>query len=322
LLDVISLKWSPFAHITGKLGRDYNPLHRRVPIFTELAEGGAWSRGIRSSGYSRMAIFWFLAGMLSAVAILLVLLPWLRTIPKLRSLPAIPWQAPLVASVLLVLVIALYYLWGRPELVANSTAPPAGFSSDNIKPGTFNSPGTPGSAGSMTSAIASLEARLAKGGGTPEDWELLAKSYEFVGRPDAAAQARAHQLPTVSGTTAADAVAGRSVVGEVTLDSTLRAKAPRGATLFIVAKSVDSPGAPVAVWRSTTDAWPVSFTLDDSRSMLPGRNLSSAGRITVEARISLSGQAQTTAGDLRGASGIIEPADHKPLKILINEVVQ
>ncbi|MFG9976514.1 hypothetical protein ACG3QR_32660, partial [Pseudomonas aeruginosa] len=51
----------------------------------------------------------------------------------------------------------------------------------------------------MDAAIASLEGKLAKGGGSPDEWELLAKSYEFLGRPDDAKMARAHQLPTHAG---------------------------------------------------------------------------------------------------------------------------
>jgi cytochrome c-type biogenesis protein CcmH len=94
--------------------------------------------------------------------------------------------------------------------------------------------------------------------------------------------------------------------------------------LFIVAKSVDSPGPPVAVFRSTVATWPVKFTLDDSQSMLPGRNLSKAGRVKIEARISQSGQPMPAAGDLQGSSEIINPAggqQPQPLKILIDRVI-
>ena len=45
---------------------------------------------------------------------------------------------------------------------------------------------------SMQAAVAGLEARLARGGGTDADWELLAKAYEFLGRTDDAQRARAH----------------------------------------------------------------------------------------------------------------------------------
>jgi cytochrome c-type biogenesis protein CcmH len=186
----------------------------------------------------------------------------------------------------------------------------------------------------MGNAIANLQARLAKGGGTADDWELLAKSYEFLGRPQEAAKARAHQLPLMprdDDSAAAEPVRapanapasapGKSVSGEVSLAATLSAKAAAGATLFIVAKSVDSPGPPVAVFRGSVGTWPVNFTLDDSQSMLPGRNLSNAGRVTIEARISRSGQPLPAAGDLQGSSGVINPADRQPLKIIINKVI-
>jgi cytochrome c-type biogenesis protein CcmH len=114
---------------------------------------------------------------------------------------------------------------------------------------------------------------------------------------------------------------GTAVSGEVSLAAGLRAKAAAGATLFIVAKSVDSPGIPVAVFRSSVGTWPVKFTLDDSQSMLPGRNLSSAGRVTVEARISQSGQPLPAAGDLQGSTVAINPADHQPLKIVIDRII-
>jgi cytochrome c-type biogenesis protein CcmH len=101
----------------------------------------------------------------------------------------------------------------------------------------------------------------------------------------------------------------------------LAAKATAGETLFIVAKSVDAPGIPVAVFRGSVGNWPLKFTLDDSQAMMPGRNLSSAGRVTIEARISQKGQPLPAAGDLQGSSGIINPADQKPLKITIDRVI-
>ena len=46
---------------------------------------------------------------------------------------------------------------------------------------------------SMDTEVAALEARLARDGGSPEDWTLLAQAYDFLGRPDDAQRARAHQ---------------------------------------------------------------------------------------------------------------------------------
>jgi hypothetical protein len=311
-----------------------------------------------------MPLFWFFAGVLTTLAVLVVLSPWLRSIPGFASLPAAPWQGSVVAIGLVAALFASYGWLVRPDVVRPDTAdrpsPPAataaGAPSGNTGAfgtaakvfGDATGPATgsggaadptakPG-AGSMDSAIAALEARLAKGGGTPDDWELLAKSFEFLGRPADAAKARAKQLPSLTGdakssvsTPAASASApaagspavgsGVAVSGEVTLAAGLAAKATAGETLFIVAKSVDAPGIPVAVFRGSVGNWPLKFTLDDSQAMMPGRNLSSAGRVTIEARISQKGQPLPSAGDLQGSSGVINPADHQPLKITIDRVI-
>jgi tetratricopeptide (TPR) repeat protein len=139
--------------------------------------------------------------------------------------------------------------------------------------------------------------------------------------PAAGAMIAAGVTPAGSPAAGPPAAAGTSISGEVSISSTLSSKATPGATLFIVAKSVDMPGPPVAVYRGSVSSWPVKFTLDDSLSMLPGRNLTSAKHVTVEARISRSGQAQPAAGDLRGITGVIDPSSHQSLKIVINEVV-
>ena len=286
-----------------------------------------------------MAFFWFLAGILSTLAALILLLPWLRTIPRLGPLPSLPWQAGIGAVLMMAAVLGLYRWFGHSDLAASSAAAgqPAPLPASNAasaasafanavnQSGNLASPAPKAAAGSMGSAIASLEGRLAKGGGTADDWELLAKSYEFLGRSGDAAKARARQLPPLpvdaDKTAAAASKSVAAVSGEVSLAAGLSAKAAAGATLFIVAKSVDSPGVPVAVFRGSVGAWPVKFTLDDSQSMLPGRNLSSAGRVTIEARVSQSGQPLPAAGDLQGSTGAINPADHQPLKILIDRII-
>jgi cytochrome c-type biogenesis protein CcmH/NrfG len=43
----------------------------------------------------------------------------------------------------------------------------------------------------MEAEVAALEARLSRDGGTADDWTLLAKAYDFLGRPDDARRARA-----------------------------------------------------------------------------------------------------------------------------------
>jgi hypothetical protein len=317
-----------------------------------------------------MALFWFFAGVLTTLAVLVVSSPLLRSSPRFASLPAVPWQGSVVAIVIVATFFASYGRLvhpGAPETPAAtaSAAPTPAADSAAATPmvaaaaagsGNFGTaakvfgeatgasvgggamPAPKAGAGSMESAVAALEARLAKGGGSPDDWELLAKSFEFLGRPADAAKARAKQLPPLvadaksapaspaavaaaSESAAPVAAGGAAVKGEVTLAAALAGKAAAGETLFIVAKSVDQPGIPVAVFRGSVGTWPLKFTLDDSQAMMPGRNLSSAGRVTIEARISLKGQPLPAAGDLQGSSGIIDPSNRQPLKITIDRVI-
>lgn len=180
-----------------------------------------------------MAALWFMAGVCFTLAAIILLLPWLRTIPGLNSLPALPWAAGVAAAATAGVVFGLCE-WlqpvnpaAAPQVLAASdgsgrvvasggaVADPWAGVANSLSRGTMSSatPPTPNgpaktAASPMNSAIASLQARLAKGGGSAEDWELLAKSYEFLGRPVEAGKARAHQLPTLP----ADVVASSKVV--------------------------------------------------------------------------------------------------------------
>ena len=155
-------------------------------------------------------------------------------------------------------------------------------------------------------------------------WERLAAVLgpdSQDARVIAANLAEDQRLAGGGGAPAAAATGGAIVRGEVVLADALRGKIQAGLTLFIVAKSVKSPGPPVAIWRTTTGAWPVSFQLDDSQAMLPSRNLSSAGMVTIEARTSRTGQAMPAPGDFQGVSAQLDPTAGKPVRIVIQKVI-
>jgi cytochrome c-type biogenesis protein CcmH len=411
--------------------------------------------------------FWFAAGVLCTLAVTLVLRPVLRAAPTARA--RIPRWGVIAGLAGIALVVGLYLWLGRPELI---NAPSAGQAAAPGAVPDHAAPATGGAGAPMEAAVAGLEARLAQGQGADEDWELLARSYEFLGRSADAAAARARRLPAarepavaaaparplsaaaqklvaqadaarrarryeaardayvklaargemtadtwadyadmsaslhggklageplqfidsalalnprhpkalwlkasaqheagqyaqavgtwqqlavvvdpassdakliaanieedrrlaggVAGVPATAAtVAGTggpggapvSVSGEVVLADAVKARARAGLTLYIVAKSVDQPGMPVAVLRTTTGQWPFRFKLDDSLAMMPARSLSRAGPVTIEARISQSGVATPGAGDLEGTSGVIDPRASRPLRIVIDRVV-
>lgn len=112
-----------------------------------------------------------------------------------------------------------------------------------------------------------------------------------------------------------------TLAGTVSIDGRLAARVRPDATLFIYAKAADSPGPPLAVLRTSPGSWPVSFRLTDEMAMIPSRRLSQYARVIVEARISRSGQATPSPGDLYVESPVISPAAGKPLALVINREI-
>ncbi len=207
----------------------------------------------------------------------------------------------------------------------------------------------------MEEATARLEARLSQGGGSPQDWQLLAQSYEFLGRPADAQRARAHVVagaasPPPSGISDATLAAGAAIMqgsslaapadttatpeasdsreapesgisGTVSIEARLASSVAPGAVLFIYAKAADSPGPPLAVMRVAANAWPVPFHLDDSMAMLPARRLSQFPRVVIEARVSRTGQATPGPGDLYVTSDVLSPGETRKLTLVISHQI-
>ena len=257
--------------------------------------------------------FWFTAGVLTGVMVTTVSMPLWRGIgTKLATRPRAYLIAAGGIAVFACSAALLYLATGAPASLqqkaplsdaAARPAAAAGANSSSAKPR------------SMEEAAAGLEARLEREVGSAGDWELLAKSYEFLGRTADASRARARAGAPSS--TASEA----EISGTVSIESRLAGRIDPRATLFIYAKAVDTPGPPLAVLRLTTTGWPVSFRLDDSMAMIPSRRLSQFQKVVVEARISRSGQAAPTAGDLYVTSDVLTPSSGKKLALVINHEI-
>jgi cytochrome c-type biogenesis protein CcmH/NrfG len=149
---------------------------------------------------------WFLADLCFVIAAVVVVLPWLRTVPGLSRLPVLPWYAGALALLLMLALGGLFHSSSSapraPTSESAAMRPAAGNTADTwadiannmAGAGPVKSTGR-NNAQPMNAAVVSLQKRLASAGGSAEDWELLAKSYEFLGRPAEAGKARAHQLP-------------------------------------------------------------------------------------------------------------------------------
>ncbi|MHB8495091.1 MAG: c-type cytochrome biogenesis protein CcmI [Casimicrobiaceae bacterium] len=154
------------------------------------------------------------------------------------------------------------------------------------------------------------EAKAAQAGSTP------------AAPPASATSASAPSAPTPSASAPSQAdLAASAITGRVSLGPALKDRVAPAETLYIFARAVDGPRMPLAVLKDSAGSLPKSFTLDDSMAMSPAARLSTAGKVIVEARISKSGSATPSPGDLRGASAPVEPGTHG-VDIVIDEVVR
>ena len=152
--------------------------------------------------------FWFLAGVLVSVAIMLSVRAWLRARPALAGRFALPSFAVPIGAALALIGVALgvYFLLGSPDSITAS--PHAAASADSSQPMQMGQ--SSAAAGSLDDVTNKLAARLAGSGGTDSEWKLLAESYEYMGRTAEAKNARAHiasAAPTAAGDATADEAA-------------------------------------------------------------------------------------------------------------------
>ncbi len=113
-------------------------------------------------------------------------------------------------------------------------------------------------------------------------------------------------LPPVAQASKGAPVAGvgdaRSVGGTVALSPALASKVRPDDSVFVFARPADGSRMPVAVVRARVSELPLRFTLDDSRAMSPTAKISALSEVMVNARVSRSGNAIPTSGDLEGAA--------------------
>ncbi len=126
------------------------------------------------------------------------------------------------------------------------------------------------------------------------------------------------QLPPDGIMTSADTPPAQ-LSGTVTVAPELAGRIPKGATLFVYAKSSQSP-MPLAIIKKTSDDLPLAFTLDESMAMTPANSLASVKRVVLGARISLTGDAKAADGDFQGMIGPVTVGSDG-LNLVINRVI-
>ena len=107
--------------------------------------------------------------------------------------------------------------------------------------------------------------------------------------------------------------ATRSLSGQVLISGTVASKASPDDIVFIYARAKTGTRQPLAILQMKVSDLPASFTLADGMSMRPSVKLSNfADEVIIEARITKTGQAVPSSGDLQGFS--------EPVKVGANDI--
>ncbi|MBI3529303.1 MAG: c-type cytochrome biogenesis protein CcmI [Betaproteobacteria bacterium] len=125
----------------------------------------------------------------------------------------------------------------------------------------------------------------------------------------------------LTGKPVAAALAGKErVTGVVALADSLRDRARPDDTVFVFARAASGPRMPLAIVKIKVADLPYQFLFDDSMAMMPEMKLSQFAEIVIDARVSKSGGATPSAGDLEGASDKIKPG-RNGIRVTIDRAV-
>ena len=169
-------------------------------------------------------------------------------------------------------------------------------------------------------AVARWEALLASLDPEAEDAgelrQFIAEARERGGLPPMAGAPTAAPVAVDS----PPPVAGGQIRVQVTLAKALWKQAEVHHSLFVYAQAVSGPPMPLAVRRLRVGDLPVTVTLDDSLAMMPAMRLSAFPTVRVGARISATGQARPSPGDLEGETGPVTPGQGTLVPVVIDRV--
>ncbi|WP_221796947.1 c-type cytochrome biogenesis protein CcmI [Oceanobacter mangrovi] len=93
-------------------------------------------------------------------------------------------------------------------------------------------------------------------------------------------------------------------------------------TVFVLARAVSGPPAPLAVQRLTVADLPVKLTLDNSMAMVAGMNIGSFEQVALVARVSKSGQPMPQPGDWEITLSPVNTSEAGPYQLVISNPVE
>jgi cytochrome c-type biogenesis protein CcmH len=123
----------------------------------------------------------------------------------------------------------------------------------------------------------------------------------------AAPAAAAENAKPTAATPTQQAAAKTGVSGTVVLDPKLSGEVRPDDTVFVFARAASGPKMPLAIRRVRASELPYRFALDDSAAMTAGMTISAFPQVVIGARVSRTGDAARTPGDLEGFSERVQP---------------
>lgn len=106
----------------------------------------------------------------------------------------------------------------------------------------------------------------------------------------------------------------------VDISAELKKVLPANATLFVMAKAMQGPKIPLAVYKAPLSGFPLTVELNDAMAMMPTLKISGFDDVQIIARISTSGEAMPKSGDFQGATDNVLIKDGKT-SVIINSLV-
>ena len=258
-------------------------------------------------------IFWIATVVMVVVAFGFIAMPLLKTNRKVTLL-AVAIAVPLLAA-------GLYLQLGSPDandVVHRSRTPQQPATNAATSAGSSN-------VGSVASMVEGLVSRLRDNPDDGGSWMLLARSYKHLNRLDEAAEAYEKatalgqfdaELAELGGATDSQAGDAR-IYGNVELSPDAVDIVKPTDTVFIFAKAINGPPAPIAVLQRAVSELPIDFLLNDSQSMVAGVKLSDFDEVVVTARITRGGDATVALQGLEAKSGTILLAENQHLNLTI-----
>ncbi len=160
-------------------------------------------------------------------------------------------------------------------------------------------------------AITAWQSLIDDGQSTPQE---VATLQQFI------TEAKAGSGQAADNTTPAES-SGPSVTVAVSLSPALQAKVQPSDALFIFARAENGPPMPLAIYRGNARELPLTVTLSDANAMMPQMKISMFPSVIVGARISKTGDAIASSGDLQGLSQPLDPKSNPNIDIEIADLV-